>query len=742
MHKKVESYFTWVSERKNQGKHLEFLSARKDWIKQHNEGGPDCKRLQSKKALLDAKKTLQVTRKTGGRFLAPKREFIAKDSWDESKHGPLDPSKVVTEDIFGQKVEGCWRLKGKKGIYDFEEYQDAAIEEKETIHDSADAPFSEEALARKRKAVMDAFAEGSATRERNAVQGTELSMDELVQAIQDRHPTASAPGLSLAAVPALGDVEEQVDGESKSSNSSSSSEEEEESGCATLFGPQPKTKAQPKAAPVSKHPAPGKAGVPLMPPPSKAPAGKVKEKKAKIESAGSLNKKDTDSSLDSSATLVADGRAQRALKNLQESVAKWKDGLKQIRVNDEPPKPDAQSQAQFKIECSERCASAKTLARNAREYWKRMDKSANKELFDTEMQELQAVERAAVALQGLFGISSSVASVPAAVAKAYEEAEQYVYLLDADSLGTCFQLKYAFAKASENCLYREYEKYCRVFLKEGEMMKGLLASMGEKDLANFVIAEVEGRILLALRAIKLTDIDAMVNGQEEIASLQECQELCQAIVEVARVEGEEFLAASLADPCAIALGFVSATDISATNRSLAAIEKCKDEADEEDGKGALAIYFLQHATGQSLVDLALSRVESGENEANATERLKILEAKLSHTEASLSQDHAVRGVKIISETLQPIEKMIAECNKEIASLKSSRDQKGKEGEDKAKGKKENQKADAASAKHRLRAYDRLMNGLAECKTKFAEIANTILLVELKANLSQNLSLGQ
>ena len=114
VHKKVESYFTWVSERKNQGKHLEFLSARKDWIKQHNEGGPDCKRLQSKKALLDAKKTLQVTRKTGGRFLAPKREFIAKDSWDESKHGPLDPSKVVTDDIFGQKVEGCWRLKGKK----------------------------------------------------------------------------------------------------------------------------------------------------------------------------------------------------------------------------------------------------------------------------------------------------------------------------------------------------------------------------------------------------------------------------------------------------------------------------------------------------------------------------------------------------------------------------------------------------------------------------------------------------
>ena len=92
------------------------MNARKDWIKQDNEGGPDCKRLQSKKALLEAKKTMDVVRKTGGRFIAPKKHFVDKDMWDEKVHGAPN---------------GCWLQQGKKGVYDFEEYEDTAMEEGE-----------------------------------------------------------------------------------------------------------------------------------------------------------------------------------------------------------------------------------------------------------------------------------------------------------------------------------------------------------------------------------------------------------------------------------------------------------------------------------------------------------------------------------------------------------------------------------------------------------------------------------
>eukprot|EP00435_Cladocopium_sp_Y103_P049288 s1908_g14.t2 len=183
-HKKIEDYFNHVSQRKNQAEHISCMNARKDWIKQQNEGGPDCKRLQSKKALMEARKTLNVARNLGGRFIAPKKKFVEKDNWNEAEHGTFDPTKVVSEYIFGKEVQGCWILKGKRGEYDFEEYQDTALQENEQVHNSADAPFSEEALGRKRKAMMEEFTESSRARDKASVKGQELSMEALLAAIQ------------------------------------------------------------------------------------------------------------------------------------------------------------------------------------------------------------------------------------------------------------------------------------------------------------------------------------------------------------------------------------------------------------------------------------------------------------------------------------------------------------------------------------------------------------------------------
>ena len=121
-YKKVEDYFSTVSQKAKQKDHQAFLSSRKNWIKQHNEAGPDKKRLLSKKELVEAHKELQIQHKTGGRFLAPKKQFVTAENWIEAKHGKWDPAKVVTEKVFGNSVQGVWLAKGEKGMYDFEEY--------------------------------------------------------------------------------------------------------------------------------------------------------------------------------------------------------------------------------------------------------------------------------------------------------------------------------------------------------------------------------------------------------------------------------------------------------------------------------------------------------------------------------------------------------------------------------------------------------------------------------------------
>lgn len=163
----VDAYYKHVSQKSNQKDHTGFLSARKEWVNQRNQAGPDRKRLLSKTELLEAKKKLNFQKRTGGKFLKPKKQFVERDSWDPKQHGgEYDPSKEVAENLFGKEVRGVWILKGRKGVYDFEEFQEAAMEETENIHDSRDAPFSEVALARKKKAALDQFTQGSQAREK------------------------------------------------------------------------------------------------------------------------------------------------------------------------------------------------------------------------------------------------------------------------------------------------------------------------------------------------------------------------------------------------------------------------------------------------------------------------------------------------------------------------------------------------------------------------------------------------
>ena len=83
----MEKYFEFVSVKANQKEHRGFLTARKEWIKQRHEGGPDRKRLKSKKELLEARKQLEVTKQVGGRFTCPKKQFVSVEALNPKKHG-------------------------------------------------------------------------------------------------------------------------------------------------------------------------------------------------------------------------------------------------------------------------------------------------------------------------------------------------------------------------------------------------------------------------------------------------------------------------------------------------------------------------------------------------------------------------------------------------------------------------------------------------------------------------------
>ena len=139
----------------------------------------------------------------------------------------------------------AWLLdcQGRKGVYDFEEYQDSAVQEKEIVHDSReDGPFAEIALARKRKAVMDQVAEGFHARDKVAVEdaGPEMSLDQLLALASNAQASEEGQGSKV-------EKEKEKDNASDFSSSSNTGSSEEEAELLAMLGPSKKEQAQAKA---------------------------------------------------------------------------------------------------------------------------------------------------------------------------------------------------------------------------------------------------------------------------------------------------------------------------------------------------------------------------------------------------------------------------------------------------------------------------------------------------------------
>eukprot|EP00435_Cladocopium_sp_Y103_P062146 s662_g23.t1 len=110
-------------------------------------------------------------------------------------------------------------------------------------------------------------------------------------------------------------------------------------------------------------------------------------------------------------------------------------------------------------------------------------------------------------------------------------------------------------------------------------MKNLSQDMGKTKLEECVVAEIESRVLLNLRAIKPIDVQAVAAGKDDVCSLTEAESILKAVCRTQLEHGNNFLGHSLHRPCLLASGLVSSGDLSAARDAL---DDLQDEADAED----------------------------------------------------------------------------------------------------------------------------------------------------------------
>ena len=143
--------------------HQQLLQAQKEWIKKQLED-PDHCTFRSKTKAKDIEKELVVRNSQIGRFRAPKKQFVLTDDWDTEEDGVFDKAKEVEEVVFGALRKGCWVLKGKKGHYDYDSFDQTAVEDI-AREECGTGSIVEAAIETKREAIQDARASVEAGRD-------------------------------------------------------------------------------------------------------------------------------------------------------------------------------------------------------------------------------------------------------------------------------------------------------------------------------------------------------------------------------------------------------------------------------------------------------------------------------------------------------------------------------------------------------------------------------------------------
>ena len=113
--------------------------------------------------MLQATTTLETTSTQGAKLTAPKRQFVLLENWDEAAYGPVSEQTVVERKVFGVLKKGVYRMTGKAGHYEVEDYDSQALTERTVEHvNDGESSLQAEGLQTKKEALQGAFREAGA----------------------------------------------------------------------------------------------------------------------------------------------------------------------------------------------------------------------------------------------------------------------------------------------------------------------------------------------------------------------------------------------------------------------------------------------------------------------------------------------------------------------------------------------------------------------------------------------------
>ena len=121
----VKEYYRKVVQEK-QGNHGDFLAAVQVWIEKHNSN-PTMARLRDTDAIKTPVRKILTEDRVGNRLVAPKRQFVLAENWNEAKYGKLSEQVVCERFVFGQVKKGVYRRVGEDGHFDVEDYDESSM---------------------------------------------------------------------------------------------------------------------------------------------------------------------------------------------------------------------------------------------------------------------------------------------------------------------------------------------------------------------------------------------------------------------------------------------------------------------------------------------------------------------------------------------------------------------------------------------------------------------------------------
>lgn len=413
-------------------------------------------RLLDKKAVTSAKTKLETKTKVGMKIKAPPKEFILVENWDEAKYGPIQDEKITDMLIDGVKKKGVVRMKGLKGHYELQEYEDQALEETTEEHDSKQHLFGNEALENKRTALRGVFQE--AANERNAValdKVQETSVDDVLKLLKTL-PQSTGASAASGSDGARKEEEQDTTVAATTAEADPSEEEEEDEALPTqrlglALGkkqpPKPKAAAKAKvvAAPV---------GSTLNPNPNQCEsvAGTAEETR-------------------SNSTFALDGRGQRFKETLNKILSENDQKLlDQISFEDE----DLTS-TEAKKNSNAKARAYNGILTSLSNLEKRIAKSPNKGAFEEEVLRFSNLTASVHALQKFNAELMKPTPDPTEIAAALEEIEQFPDRF-AVRLGKATRQKLLDTKLNQCMTYRDFASYANCLCHKSAWVAQLVSS--------------------------------------------------------------------------------------------------------------------------------------------------------------------------------------------------------------------------------------------------------------------------